>query len=174
MRSRGLSGKHNVQVSLPLDALEGPLHQPYMNGIGVSESDPEKMVFLLSAADENGINRQASALATHLAQCSKKHSYGYLQDLAFNLSERRGSLPWKSCVLASALPDLEKGLEELAQKPVRSSERPCVQFVFTGQGAQWASMGMELLRYPAFRKTVDHADTFFRSIGSTWSALGKS
>ncbi|KAK7714826.1 putative PKS-like protein biosynthetic cluster [Diaporthe eres] len=38
-------------------------------------------------------------------------------------------------------------------------------------GAQWASMGVELLAFAVFRESVEYADAYLRSIGSTWSAL---
>lgn len=169
LQSRGLSGRHNVQLMPTMNGTLTPLGQP-----SSKETDPEEMLFLLAAADENGVGRQASVLASHLENdgtCA--HSEEYLQDLAFTLSKSRAQLPWKSCALASTLLELRKSLVDIAQKPVRSTESPSVQFVFTGQGAQWASMGVELLRFAVFKSTIEHADTYFRSLGSKWSALGK-
>ncbi|KAG6361100.1 hypothetical protein INS49_009324 [Diaporthe citri] len=38
-------------------------------------------------------------------------------------------------------------------------------------GAQWASMGVELLAFSVFGESVEYADAYLRSIGSTWSAV---
>lgn len=139
------------------------------------EPAAEGRLFLLSAADENGIRRQMSALRTYLAHKEKQFSRtSNLQDLAFTLSKSRASLPWKSFVLASTVTELQERLSDFTRKPVRATESPSVHFVFTGQGAQWPSMGVELLGYAVFRKTIEQADACFRSLGSTWSAAGKS
>lgn len=175
LQSRNLRGRHNVQ---PLPSQNGLLtnghsHTNGINGHSDHKSNAEKLLFLLSAADENGIVRQASSLEAHLGQSDKEPSESYLRDVAFTLSRSRASLPWKSFVLASSASELRKGLLDLTNKPVRSTKSPSMHFVFTGQGAQWASMGVELLAFPIFRESVQHADAYLRSIGSKWSALGK-
>lgn len=176
LQSRNLSGKHNVQ---PRPSHNGLLtsfdhsNTTGTNGLSVHETNPEKMLFLLSAADENGVGRQASSLEAHFSQLERRSSDNNLRDVAYTLSRSRASLPWKSFVLASSIPELRQGLQDLVNKPFRSTKSPLVHFVFTGQGAQWASMGVELLTYPVFRESVEHADVYLRSIGSTWSVLGK-
>ena len=53
----------------------------------------------------------------------------------------------------------------------RLSDEPTIGFIFTGQGAQWAKMGVELERYPIFRDSVEESDKFLRSaLGCKWSA----
>lgn len=53
----------------------------------------------------------------------------------------------------------------------RCSRAPRLAFVFTGQGAQWSQMGIQLNRYPIFQKSVEESDTYLRSaLGCTWSA----
>lgn len=172
-QSWGLKIKHNVQLPSSTNGLLTPPEEPCETSTDMSGSITEDLVFLLSAADENGIGRQASALATHLERSNECHGAKYLQDLAFTLSQARAKLPWKSYVLAASTSALRNSLLQWDHKPVRTTESPTMQFVFTGQGAQWASMGMELLCYPVFEATVKYADAYFRSIGSTWSVLGK-
>lgn len=172
-QSRGLSIRHNVQLLPSTNGLPTPPQELCENITDVSESITEDSIFLLSAADESGIGRQAYALATHLERSHGCDAAAYLQDLAFTLSQARAKLPWKSYVLAASTSALRKSLLKLDHKPVRTTESPTMQFIFTGQGAQWASMGMELLSYPVFEATIKQADAYFRSIGSTWSALGE-
>lgn len=180
LQTRDLRGKHNVQLTSGQNGLltNGHSHTNGTNGAnGHSDekANPEKLLFLLSAADENGISRQASSLEAHLGQSEKEPSETYLRDVAFTLSRSRASLPWKSFVLASSVFELRKGLLDLANKPVRSTKSPSMHFVFTGQGAQWASMGVELLAFPVFRESVEDADAYLNSmsIGSRWSVLGE-
>lgn len=176
LQSQNLFGNHNVQRKAVLNSSLTHREQPstnHSNATCTGESVWKKRLFLLSAADENGIGRQMTALESYLAQNEQHFPETCLQDLAFTLSKSRASLPWKSFALASSVPELRERLLDLTSKPVRSTESPSVHFVFTGQGAQWPSMGMDLLRYPVFRKTIEHADACFRSLGSTWSALGE-
>lgn len=55
----------------------------------------------------------------------------------------------------------------------RASADPGLALVFTGQGAQWAEMGMELVHYTVFRESVALADAYLKELGSPWSALCK-
>lgn len=176
LQTQSLCGKHNVQPGPSLNGFltsNGHSYTNGTNGFSDHKANPEKMLFLLSAADENGIGRQASSLEAHLSQPEEDSSDTYLQDVAFTLSRSRASLPWKSFVLASSVSELREGLLSLGNKPVRSTRSPSISFVFTGQGAQWASMGVELLAFAVFRESVEYADAYLRSIGSTWSALGE-
>lgn len=176
LQTQSLCGKHNVQPGPSLNGFltsNGHSYTNGTNGFSDHKANPEKMLFLLSAADENGIGRQASSLEVHLSQPEEDSSDTYLQDVAFTLSRSRASLPWKSFVLASSVSELREGLLSLGNKPVRSTRSPSISFVFTGQGAQWASMGVELLAFAVFRESVEYADAYLRSIGSTWSALGE-
>lgn len=131
------------------------------------------LLFILSAADENGIQRLASALETHLRQLKGKIESDYLLNLAFTLGNKRSLLPWKSFVLGNSVGDLQRNLLSMMQKPMRPPERPKLQFIFTGQGAQWPKMGTDLLEYRVFRESLQDADKYFGSLGFTWSLIGK-
>ena len=57
--------------------------------------------------------------------------------------------------------------------PIRSSEPiPCV-FVFSGQGSLWNGMGRQLFNYDVFARAMYAADEHLRSLGCTWSIIGK-
>ncbi|KAK5988693.1 Highly reducing polyketide synthase azaB [Cladobotryum mycophilum] len=174
LEGNGKQAMHNTIPAARYDETsDGSIHPNEFGEMvnGDSETVPDKLLFLLCAADENGIHRQASALENHLNQPGREFSDKYLQDLAFTLGNKRSRLPWKSFVLAASTQSLRENLLDLSQKPTRATESPAIHFVFTGQGAQWASMGKELLEYSAFRETIEYADCYFRSIGSTWSLL---
>jgi acyl transferase domain-containing protein len=48
---------------------------------------------------------------------------------------------------------------------------PRLASVFTGQGAQWGGMGMELMAYPTFCASVVAADNYLKTeLGCPWSA----
>lgn len=75
-----------------------------------------------------------------------------------------------SAVTSSELREILNDDEAEYAKP---SEKPKLGFIFTGQGAQWANMGMGLLAYPVFAQTLHEADGILRNLGAKWSLLGK-
>ena len=56
-------------------------------------------------------------------------------------------------------------------KPVRSTVKPKLALIFTGQGAQWYAMGRELMEFPVYKQSLQSADAYFRELGSGWSLL---
>lgn len=132
-------------------------------------------IFSLSAADEKGISRLAKNHAAHLAQLST-FTHGeeleiYLTLLAYNLTSRRSSLPWKSTLVAHSPLHLQD-IEGRLSKPLRSKAQPRMCYVFTGQGAQYAGMAKELFAFPVFLTSLRKSEGHFRDFGCSWSLLG--
>ena len=135
-------------------------------------------LLIFSSHDQDGLNRQKDSLARYFREpCRRieavKDSDQYFRDLVFTLCEKRSRLPWKSYVTASSITELSSKLEDKEfNLPIcRSIHAPRIGFIFTGQGAQWARMGIELFQYTIFRNSVDQADKYLRSnLGCTWSA----
>lgn len=162
-----LSGNHVTKLS-------------QMNGASDTGDKPASSlcrVFPISAHDKEGLGRVKLALAEYLAVKSVqlsgvKERSSFLDDLAFTLSERRSHLQWKTHFIASSIEDLQAALVADTTLPARpSSRKPRLGFVFTGQGAQWARMGMDLMQYPVFRDSVEAADRFLQDqLGCTFSA----
>ena len=92
----------------------------------------------------------------------------YLSDLAHTLNTRRSLLPWKSFAVVQSLDDL-KGIEASISAPQRSVVEPALGFIFTGQGAQWAGMGLDLLKFPAYERSIKEAEEYFVELGSSWN-----
>lgn len=47
-------------------------------------------------------------------------------------------------------------------------------WVFTGQGAQYVDMGLELADvYPVFEETLQKVEKVYRELGCSWSIFGK-
>ncbi|KAF2138887.1 uncharacterized protein K452DRAFT_276732 [Aplosporella prunicola CBS 121167] len=75
-------------------------------------------------------------------------------DLAYTMGIRRERLPYRSFAVGDGVAPLE------FSAPSRTpSTTPAVTFVFTGQGAQWATMGVKLLiDFPSVRKDFQYLD----------------
>lgn len=133
-------------------------------------------LFLLSAFDEDGVKRNASACGQYLNRRMNHPSSldHLLDDLSFTLSKRRSVFSWRTFVTASSVKELAWNLSEgNFAKPVRTSDAPEICFVFTGQGAQYQAMGRALLTYPVFQESLEEASDYVRRLGSPWSLIGK-
>ncbi|KAK0644424.1 lovastatin nonaketide synthase [Cercophora newfieldiana] len=113
--------------------------------------------FLLpfSARDNATLRRNINALGSVASEYD-------LLDLAYTLGNKRTRFSSRGIVVASAasLKDVfSEDLSKLTFLETRSSKKPTLGFVFTGQGAQWAGMGAELMTYyPSFLQTIRHLD----------------
>ncbi|OBR11263.1 Reducing polyketide synthase [Colletotrichum higginsianum IMI 349063] len=166
-------------------------HNHYTSGSGVVVD--KKRLFVFSSHDQAGIKRVSDTLLRHLANVRRdnptwtpeKGEPEYLANLAHTLSTARSSLGWKASCVASSLSQLEAHLaaapSEEAWKISRasSSSSPSeskqmrIGFVFTGQGAQWAGMGIELLARPVFRDSVARSTAILKSLGCTWDPVAE-
>lgn len=149
-------------------------------GDGVSSvvdahQSPHDRVFVLSAPDENALKRAVTQLGQHLA--SRKFATAaeeelYLDRLSHTLSDRRSRHGWKTFFIAPTAAQLGDTLSTESPKTLRSPEKSRLAFCFTGQGAQWARMGQELLAYPVFHANVVEADRYLRETqGCSWSVM---
>ncbi|KAJ5579632.1 uncharacterized protein N7459_005617 [Penicillium hispanicum] len=106
--------------------------------------------FNFSASSEKSLAANIQAYLEYL----KGQKDLELQDLSWTLNCRRSTLPVRLSVSASNVEDLAAKLEKASQNPseftpatkTSSVKHPKILGIFTGQGAQWASMGAELLR----------------------------
>ncbi|KAI1412497.1 putative FSP1 [Hypoxylon sp. FL1857] len=142
---------------------------------GDTPSSYKTKVLILSAKDEKTCQRMVSDLKEYLKQSQAVDEDKLLQSLVYTLGQRRSLFPW---VAAHVVPftqgigEVVKALESPKFKPSRTSGRPRVGMVFTGQGAQWHAMGRELiLAYPPFKKSLQEADGYLKQLGADWSLL---
>ncbi|MCJ1285020.1 hypothetical protein MMC26_004357 [Xylographa opegraphella] len=151
---------HKLQNSLSLGNLE------------TMNSNSRKRVYVLSAFEKASIISQMKHLHTYLQDRVTEKLSNIMQDLAFTLAQRRSLHAWRVSIIASSEIELIKALLDNDTKPLRSSAPPMLAFVFTGQGAQWAAMGRELIRdYPVFASTIQEADMCLKDLGAKWSLL---
>ncbi|KAF4592341.1 polyketide synthase [Ophiocordyceps camponoti-floridani] len=118
-----------------------------------------------------------SALSEASVMSSAKRHIDYLQnsgasakDIAYTLAHRRDHKTYRTY----AIVDGKSPPEAPASVAVKSA--PIMGWVFTGQGAQWAGMGAELIRSDAvFTRTVRRLDRFLDSLPSppSWTIAGE-
>ncbi|KAJ5088039.1 hypothetical protein N7456_011655 [Penicillium angulare] len=154
---------------------DGSSTSPELEPMGARSSHVDvPRVYLLSAFDEDGIKRMVGGYYEYLTSmlARPKDTNFLLEDLSFTLSKRRSVFPWKSFITASTVKELAWNLSESNfSKPIRAPHAPRIQFVFTGQGAQYRAMGSALLVYPVFRESFEEASEYVRRLGSPWSLI---
>jgi polyketide synthase 5 len=115
-----------------------------------------ELLFPLSSSSTEELRRTAGRLADWV----HAHDEVTLADLGYTLSRRRSHRPVRTAVLAASRAELIDALRRLAdgdgdaQTAVGHDDRGPV-WVFSGEGSQWAGMGVDLLATePVFAATV--------------------
>ena len=127
------------------------------------------LLFKVSAEDKNALRRLCLRYADYLISKSPN-----LHDLAFTLLSRRSTLTYS--LFFSACTNMEvikKFKDETLQSYTKSNlSASKVVFVFTGQGAQWPSMGKALLESSQlFSRIIDECEDALVVLhdGPSWS-----
>lgn len=130
-------------------------------------------LLILSAADEDGISRQARSIQRTLDRVRNgDRKDELLGDVVFNLNNRRSMLEWKAFSVLHPI-SVPSDLTESLSTPYQTSNSPNnIGLIFTGQGAQWSRMGWELLEWPVFKSSLTCSQKHLASFGVTWNLFG--
>ncbi|KAI0880462.1 uncharacterized protein GGS22DRAFT_182315 [Annulohypoxylon maeteangense] len=126
-----------------------------------------------TAADSNAVRRTLTAYQDYWHRVHLTSNNRLLDQLAYTLASRRSILPWRTFAVTGKESNTNSSLDTIpASQPVRiSPEGTGIAFVFTGQGAQYTGMGLELLQYPLFKKSLEQSDKILASLGCQWSVF---
>jgi polyketide synthase 5 len=155
--SYGMSGTNAHAILEEAPAAETAGH----NGVAVDSAMTGPLLFPVSSTSADALRRTAGRLADWV---ERNGDHLAVRDTAYTLARRRAHGPVRTAVLAGDLPGLAAALREIAeddvpyQPAVGDDERGPV-WVFSGQGSQWAEMGVELLAAePVFAETIAQAE----------------
>ena len=133
------------------------------------EESGRPYALIFSANDANSLKAYANKLDQHLSSLDVRVK---LRDLAYTLSERRSHHFHRGYIVAAG-----KELEpENMKAGKKSSEKPRIGFIFTGQGAQWSQMGKAVVEtFPYARQVLQRLDEALQQLPSapSWSLLGE-
>ena len=176
LRSRHLIGNHHTAI-----CDDGGSSSSSDSGVsdvrGIGAGKPETTnrppkVLVFSTHDKGGIKRLGSTYARFAqeirAQTAQQGSL--LHDMAYTLATRRTNFAFRTFTVVSSLDDLARSVSA-APTLKRSHKNGAVAFIFTGQGAQWATMGRELLNVPVFKQSVLRSQEYLESFGCEWNAM---
>lgn len=188
LREQNLKGNHITIKNLPSQVPESTHQQLYSPVAATSPQDmapptyksdceaTQKQLLVFSAADEEGINRIVEAYSRHFRKLDIGilSSNSFWSSLSYTLDSRRSSLPWKCFGVFGSSGNLHD-IEQTVSHPICTivNFKPTFTFVFTGQGAQWPRMGVELMeRYSIFGHYLEMCALALKDIGCPWDLIG--
>ncbi|KAH6607076.1 hypothetical protein Trco_003389 [Trichoderma cornu-damae] len=160
----GGSNAHAVLERVPLSYADLPQ--------GRQNTTPR--LFVLSAHDEGAAKRLAEQMGIYIEQHPEVFQKRLVRNMAYTLGERRTHLQWRIAITASSCNELANALNGAGATPAVASKEPKVAFVYTGQGAQWAGMGKELMEsHPIFASTIRTCGDYLQELGADFSLLAE-
>lgn len=173
LEALALRGLHQVALVPAMPIPDGIATPP--RSIEGNRCEPEDestsacpRILTFSAKDEAGLNRVLDRYAAYYSEVVSG-SQNKVVRLAHVLASRRSLLTWR----AFAISDGNAAANVQFTKPLRSARGLGATLIFTGQGAQYASMGLELVGYPAFKNILDEASNVLRELGADWHLYGR-
>jgi acyl transferase domain-containing protein len=128
------------------------------------------LVFPLSASSEAALDAMPEQIRKWLA--GRDISESDLRDLSYTLSSRRSLFKWRKAFVASDLAQLTAALGEPKISKTRAAPSAKVAFIFTGQGAQWAGMGTELIASSqTFKESIQESSRTLKALGCEWDLV---
>ena len=179
LRLRNLKGSHNTREIPPrlleLEAAQSCVPQTSQNSS--LEQDDTKVtnqprLLIWSAFDETALKVMLSRFRQYITDhVQGPEQFHFLERLALTLSRRRSYLPYRTYAVARSIDELGDHLQTSSNRPTRVANEPKLGFVFTGQGAQWALMGSELLSFPVYKQSLELAGLHLHSLGCEWDII---
>lgn len=122
---------------------------------------PNRRLFVFTGHEPSAVQEVRNRYATYTKRAENTVDPNVrFDDLSYTLGSHRSKLDWAASHVASNFSELRGKLSNTEVKATRSSKEARVGFVFTGQGAQWPRMGLELMQYTVFRESIEASDRF--------------
>lgn len=135
-----------------------------------ASADGMPLIFPLSATSEAALDKMPAQIQKWLSGPDASDSN--LSDLSYTLASRRSLFKWRKAFIASNVAELTAALGESKISKTRAAPSAKVAFVFTGQGAQWAGMGVELIgSSQVFKSSIESSSQLLKSLGCEWDLV---
>ncbi|RCI10159.1 hypothetical protein L249_8593 [Ophiocordyceps polyrhachis-furcata BCC 54312] len=177
LSSRALVGFHHTSPlpAMPINGIASATASSFLNGHLSSDGRAAAKLLIWTAADAAALQRLLQSYATycqgHLPGDAHK-----LAQLAYTLAAKRSIMAWRSFAVLDDGTASDDGHDEIPPRlpsgpSVRASTDSLgVAFIFTGQGAQYSGMGLELTqRYPVYAESLRRSDAALAGLGCEWS-----
>ncbi|GAB1212633.1 hypothetical protein ATERTT37_001777 [Aspergillus terreus] len=150
------------------------------------QNDGIVLPLVLSAHSDKAL---ASVVENYAAFLRQTQQTLCLRDLAWTLHSRRSNLPVKAAFSGLSASDIAQQMQDRLESvrntpgtelgirsPAIASKKPSLLGVFTGQGAQWPTMGKHLIENSrTFRETIERLEKSLSELddGPDWSLKGE-
>lgn len=186
LSSRGLAGNHQTHQDLGLSAQDNDsgIHSDTSSQASHDEGPERQYLCVFSSFDQSGLQRLCNAYGDYVntqlrvtdkawkaANLVVEDESRLLPDIAHTLFERRTLFSYRSFVTADSLEDLQDKLQQGLPKFGRAAKLDKLIWVFTGQGAQWPTMGLQLLSHGVFLDSVRKTQRVLEDLGCSWDLL---
>ncbi|KAJ5340883.1 hypothetical protein N7541_010007 [Penicillium brevicompactum] len=162
----GGTNAHVVLEKAPLNS-KAPDH-----AVEDIDVDPKLKLFLISANDKESLRTRIKDFGIYFEQHPEVFEKSLFANFAYTLGSKMSQLSYRVGIAATSLDELGIRLAQLTINPLRVLGSPTYSFVFTGQGAQWAQMGIPLMYdYPIFESAITRADKCLRNLGAEFSLI---
>lgn len=149
------------------------MHLPPSAAAEKTEDKATPQVIVFSTQDKPGLERLAAKWTSFLQEKLNTGQEISLRNISHSMSSRRSKLPFRSFAVAESLEQLCDVLQQGLPQFSRASRtmRVNLAFIFTGQGAQWAQMGIQLLDIPVFRDSITRSQQILSDLNCPWDLL---
>ncbi|KAK4210095.1 lovastatin diketide synthase LovF, partial [Rhypophila decipiens] len=188
LQSQGLTGYHlvtNSTLKSPTNGItNGTNGTNATNGtyngnnscshsIGPSKSGTPRLL-VWSAADSNALRRMVTSYQDYF-HANVAGQEEKLSRLAYTLAARRSAMSWRTfAVVDDSFDTTYNDQEPFTRTSVSTEGHDGMVFVFTGQGAHYAGMGLLLAEhYPVVRESLETSDKILSSLGCKWSVFDR-
>ncbi|KAF7562295.1 hypothetical protein G7046_g1836 [Stylonectria norvegica] len=157
--SFGYGGTNAHVVVESIDALAPEYRHGARKSVALYDNSCSRpLVVTISAHDKTTLTRSIEAHA-------KVASQYYLSDLAYTLNHRRSRFSSRGFVVAAESTAIDDFALENFKTGSYSKPVDQLALIFTGQGAQWATVGRDAIQlYPVFRETIRRLDRVLRAL----------
>ena len=152
-----LSSHHSSEISILTD---------------YEEEDCPPQILALTAKTEHSLLSGLSNLRQWLTEHANSSATS-IRDLAHTLISRRSLMQWRCTFTVTTLQDVISLLDsQKYPKPTRSLNNIHKIFIFTGQGAQFFSMGRELMKIQSpYRNSLYKSRDLLVDLGASWDLI---